>query len=156
MPQLFFFSFLCHYKFGMKRSFIPTLLISPQAFAVFFYDCKKDIMISKACLWSEYTLVFLWSVLHCPIFYPPSWPKLGNVTLPFGYLRSVRPDFSGIGENQFHFGESLKSSALILGRSTLFLEDLYATRGRGLIRAYSSTLRKKEKGHSNRIIKITS
>ena len=111
MPQLLFFSFLCHYKFGMKRSFIPTLLISPQAFAVFFYDCKKDIMISKACLWSEYTLVFLWSVLHYPIFYPPSWPKLGNVTLPFGYLRSVRPDFSDIGENQFHFGESLKSSA---------------------------------------------
>ena len=105
------FSFSCHYKFDMKRSFIPTLLISPQAFAVFFYDCKKDIMISKACLWSEYTLVFLWSVLHYPIFYPPSWPKLGNVTLPFGYLRSVRPDFSDIGENQFHFGESLKSSA---------------------------------------------
>ena len=71
----------------------------------------KKTMISKACLWSEYTLVFLWSVLHYPIFYPPSWPKLGNVTLPFGYLRSVRPDFSDIGENQFHFGESLKSSA---------------------------------------------
>ena len=57
------FSFLCHYKFGMKRSFRPTLLISTQGFAVFFYDCKEDIMISKYCLWSEYTLVLLWTVL---------------------------------------------------------------------------------------------
>ena len=38
------FSFLCHYKFGMKRSFIPTLLISTQGFVVFFYDCKEDIL----------------------------------------------------------------------------------------------------------------
>ena len=30
------FSFLCHYKFGMRRSSIPSLLVSPQAFAVFF------------------------------------------------------------------------------------------------------------------------
>jgi len=33
------FSFLCHYKFGMKRSFIPSLLLCPQGFAAFFYDC---------------------------------------------------------------------------------------------------------------------
>lgn len=103
------FSFLCHYKFGMRRSFIPSLLVSPQAFAVFFYDCIDDIMISKACLWTEYTLVFLWSILHYPIFYPPSWRDLGKVTSPFGYLGGVLPDFSHIGENQFHFGESLNS-----------------------------------------------
>ena len=76
------FSFLCYYKFGMRRSFIPSLLVSPQAFAVFFYDCIEHMMISKACLWTEYTLVFLWSVLHYPIFYPPSWHDLGKVAPP--------------------------------------------------------------------------
>lgn len=100
------FSFLCHYKFGMRHSFIPSLLVSPQAFAVFFYDCIEDIMISKACLRTEYTLVFLWSALHYPIFYPPPWHDLGKVTHPFGYLGGVLPDFSHIGENQFHFGET--------------------------------------------------
>ena len=110
MPQLLFFSFLCHYKFGMKRSFIPTLLISPQAFAVFFYDCKKDIMISKACLWSEYTLVFLWSVLHYPIFYPSSWLDLGIESVPFGYLDNMHHDYRFLDENEFYFGESHKSS----------------------------------------------
>ena len=100
------FSFLCHYKFDMKRSFIPTLLISPQAFAVFFYDCKKDIMISKACLWTEYTLVFLWSVLHYPIFYPSSWLDLGIESLPFGYLDNVRHDFRFLDENEFYFGKA--------------------------------------------------
>ncbi|XP_020630576.1 uncharacterized protein LOC110067570 [Orbicella faveolata] len=103
------FSFLCHYKFGMKRSFIPSLLLCPQGFAVFFYDCKEDIMIAKACQWSEYSLVLLWSVLHYRIFYPPTWPRVGNVTLPFGYLNSVRPDFRYLDENKFHFGESLDS-----------------------------------------------
>ena len=131
------FSFLCHYKFGMKRSFIPSLLVSPQAFAVFFYDCKEDIMISKACLWTEYTLVFLWSVLHYSAFYPPSWPKVGKEALPFGYLHSVRPDFTDIGENQFLFRESLNSSAF--RKEHPFLEDLDPTRGRGLIRAHSWT-----------------
>ena len=104
------FSFLCHYKFGMIRSFIPSLFISPQAFAVFFYDCISDIMISKACLWSEYTLVFLLSVLHYPIFYPPSWRGLGKVAPPFGYLGGVLRDLRYTGENHFHFGESLNSS----------------------------------------------
>jgi len=42
------FSFLCHYKFGMKSSFIPSLSLSPQGFAVFLYDCKEYVMISKA------------------------------------------------------------------------------------------------------------
>ena len=103
-------SFSCHYKFDMKRSFIPTLLISPQAFAVFFYDCKKDIMISKACLWSEYTLVFLWSVLHYPIFYPSSWLDLGIESVPFGYLDNMHHDYRFLDENEFYFGESHKSS----------------------------------------------
>ena len=103
------FSFLCHYKFGMKRSFIPSLLVSPQGFAVFFYDCKEDVMISKACSWSEYSLVLLWSILHYRIFYPPMWAELGNITPPFGYLGSVRPDFRYIDEHEFYFGESLNS-----------------------------------------------
>ena len=122
------FSFLCHYKFNMKRSFIPSLLISPQAFAVFFYDCREDIMISKACLWSEYTLVFLWSVLHYPIFYPSSWLDLGIESLPFGYLNNARTDFKFIDEKEFHFGESLKSPAFrqtnpFLGRPICDLRD---------------------------------
>lgn len=104
------FSFLCHYKFGMKSSFIPSLLVSPQGFAVFFYDCKEDVMISKACSWSEYSLVLLWSVLHYRIFYPAMWAEVGNLTPPFGYLGSVRPDFRYIDEHEFYFGESLDSS----------------------------------------------
>lgn len=103
------FSFLCHYKFGMKSSFIPSVLLSPQGFAVFFYDCKEDVMISKACLWSEYSLVLLWSVLHYRIFYPATWAEVGNITPPFGYLGSVRPDFRYIDEQAFYFGESLNS-----------------------------------------------
>ena len=35
------FSFLCHYKFGMKRSVIPSLLESPQAFVVFFLRLQR-------------------------------------------------------------------------------------------------------------------
>ena len=66
------FSFLCHFKFGMKNSFIPSLVLSPQGFAVFFYDCKEGVMIVRACSWSEYSLVLLWSVLHYRIFYPPA------------------------------------------------------------------------------------
>ena len=105
------FSFLCHCKFGMKRSFIPSLLIFPEGFAVFFYDCIEDIMISKACQWSEYSLVLLWSVLHYRIFYPPSWADVGNVTLPFGYSVSVNPNFRYIDDKEFYFGESLNSPA---------------------------------------------
>ena len=78
---------------------------------MFFYDCKKDIMISKACLWSEYTLAFLWSVLYYPVFYPSSWHDLGIESPPFGYLNNISADFEFLDEEEFHFGESLKSSA---------------------------------------------
>ena len=117
------FSYLCHYKFGMKRSFIPTLLISPQAFVAFFYDCKEDIMISKYCLWTEYTLVFLWTVLHYPAFYPPSWEDLGIEGVPFGYLDNLPDDSRLLHEEEFYFGESLQSPVFkrmspFLGRPT--------------------------------------
>ena len=105
------FSFLCYYKFNMKRSFIPSLLISPQGFAVFFYDCKKDIMLSKACSWNEFSLVFLWTVLHYPIFYPSSWHELGIESLPFGYLNNAEKGYNHLGEKEFHFGKSLRSPA---------------------------------------------
>ena len=104
------FSFLCHYKFGMKCSFIPSLLVSPQGFAVFFYDCKDDVMISKACSWSEYSLILLWSVLHYRVFFPPMSAEVGDITPSFGYLGSVQPDFRYIDEHEFYFGESLNSS----------------------------------------------
>ena len=115
------FAFLCHYKFGMKRSFLPTLLISPQGFAVFFYDCIEDIMISKHCLWTEYTLVFLWSVLHYPTFYPSSWRDLGIEGVPFGYFDNLPGKSRLVYEKEFYFGESL--------RSPVFKRD-YPYRGR--------------------------
>ena len=103
------FANLCHYKFDMIRSFIPTLLISPQCFAVFFYDCVADIMLLKYCLWSEYTLVFLWTVLHYPSFYPPSWGDLGIDGVPFGFCDNVAGSSIMVDDKEFHFGESLQS-----------------------------------------------
>ena len=103
------FSFLCHYKFWMKSSFIPSLLLAPEGFAVFFYDCKEDMMICKACRWTEYSLVLFWSILHYRLFYPPTVAMEADKTPPFGYIGSVRPDLRYLGEEQFYFGESLNS-----------------------------------------------
>ena len=105
------FSFLCHYKFDMKRSFIPSLTISPHGFAVFFYDCISDIMLSKACLWSAYNLAILWSVLYYPYFYPSSWHDLGIESLPFGYLNHGKAGFQFLDKREFHFGKSANSQA---------------------------------------------
>ncbi|XP_068694519.1 uncharacterized protein [Montipora foliosa] len=107
------FSYVYHYKLSAETnsacpSFLPTVQVSPRGYQVFIYDCLQDVMVANSFLWTRWTLIYLWAILHHHLFFPAQLDSnLGNRLTKFGYGNNSSPLFRN--RRELVFGESVRS-----------------------------------------------
>ena len=107
------FSYVYHYKVSAETnsacpSFLPTVQVSPRGYQIFFYDCLQDVMFANNYLWTRWTVIYLWAILHHHLFFPAQLDSnLDNRLTKFGYGNNGSPLFEN--RHELLFGESVRS-----------------------------------------------
>ena len=57
------FSHVYHLRHS-KRTFFPSIQISPNWFKVFLYDVQQDVMLAQSFNWSSGSFLVLWAVVN--------------------------------------------------------------------------------------------
>lgn len=102
------FSYVYSKRHKAKGSLVPAIQVSNSGLAIFFYDCKLDVLVGQIFTWTPGALVILWAALNYRIFIPQLTDKVKGYK--FGYEEVAKTTQCGFKDNlPLHYAKKLNA-----------------------------------------------